>query len=132
MSGPNRAAIRLGQRVGKVGGNHAVARGRNARARTPTLRLKLWVKRAHALEFGGGHEIPMAGLRAGTGSIGADPRTARFIPTRFDGKGFWSIIKRGVLGTFHKVSKKYIPLYVAEFQFRHDNRMTLEKSVAQI
>jgi len=84
------------------------------------------------LEFGGGHEIPMAGLRAGTGSVGADPRTARFIPTRFDGKGFWSIIKRGVLGTFHRVSKKYIPLYVAEFQFRHDNRMTLEKSVAQI
>jgi ISXO2-like transposase domain len=71
-------------------------------------------------------------FRAGTGSIGTDPRTARFTPTRFDGEGFWSIIKRGVLGTFHKVSKKYIPLYVAEFQFRHDNRMTLEKSVAQI
>ena len=74
----------------------------------------------------------MAGLRAGTGSIGADPRTARFTPTLFDDEGFWSIIKRGVLGTFHKVNKKYIPLYVAEFQFRHDNRMTLEKSVAQI
>jgi hypothetical protein len=49
-----------------------------------------------------------------------------------DGEGFWSIIKRGVLATFHKVSKKYIPLYVAEFQFRHDNRTSLEKSVAQI
>jgi transposase-like protein len=37
-------------------------------------------------------------------------------------EGFWSIMKRGVVGTFHKVSKKYMPLYVAEFQFRYNNR----------
>jgi len=37
-------------------------------------------------------------------------------------EGFWSVMKRGVVGTFHKVSKKYLPLYVAEFQFRHNNR----------
>jgi transposase-like protein len=38
-------------------------------------------------------------------------------------EGFWSISKRGVVGTFHKVSKKYLPLYVAEFEFRYNNRM---------
>ena len=37
-------------------------------------------------------------------------------------EGFWSIFKRGVVGTFHKVSAKYMPLYIAEFQFRYNNR----------
>jgi hypothetical protein len=41
-------------------------------------------------------------------------------------EGFWSLSKRGCVGTFHKVSKKYLPLYLAEFQFRYNNRMNAD------
>jgi hypothetical protein len=41
-------------------------------------------------------------------------------------KGFCSIIKRGVVGTFHKVSKKHMPLYVAEFQFCYNSRFNAD------
>ncbi len=35
---------------------------------------------------------------------------------------FWSLLKRGIMGTYHNVSKAYLPLYLAEFSYRHNNR----------
>jgi hypothetical protein len=37
-------------------------------------------------------------------------------------EGFWPIVKRGIVGAFRKVTPKYRPLCVAEFQFRYNNR----------
>jgi transposase-like protein len=37
-------------------------------------------------------------------------------------EGFSSLLKRGIMGSLHKVSPKYLPLYVAEFAFRYNNR----------
>ena len=37
-------------------------------------------------------------------------------------EGFWSLLKRGVVGTYQGVSKKYLPFYLNEFQFRLNNR----------
>jgi hypothetical protein len=37
-------------------------------------------------------------------------------------ESFWALLKRGVIGTYHHVSRKYLPLYIAEFQFRHNHR----------
>ena len=35
---------------------------------------------------------------------------------------FWALLKRGVVGTYHKVSADYLPLYLNEFSYRHHHR----------
>jgi len=37
-------------------------------------------------------------------------------------EGFFSLLKRGVIGTFHHVSEQHLPLYLAEFDHRHNTR----------
>ena len=43
-------------------------------------------------------------------------------------ESFWSLLKRGVIGTYHNVSAKYLPLYLNEFAFRHNNRKNADIS----
>ena len=37
-------------------------------------------------------------------------------------ESLWSLLKRGIMGTFRNVSKKYLPPYQNEFTFRFNNR----------
>lgn len=49
-------------------------------------------------------------------------------------EGFFSLLKRGVMGTFHHVSEKHLPLYLAEFDHRHNFRKVSdgERTVAAL
>lgn len=37
-------------------------------------------------------------------------------------ESFWSLLKRGIIGSYHHVSDAYLPLYLNEFAFRFNHR----------
>jgi hypothetical protein len=40
-------------------------------------------------------------------------------------ENYFSILKRGVIGTFHHISNQHLPMYLAEFDFRQNHRVKL-------
>jgi transposase-like protein len=40
-------------------------------------------------------------------------------------EGYFSILKRGIMGTYHHVSQKHLKRYLAEFDFRYNERAAL-------
>jgi transposase-like protein len=40
-------------------------------------------------------------------------------------EGYFSVLKRGLIGTYHHVSEAHLKRYLAEFDFRYNNRMSL-------
>jgi ISXO2-like transposase domain len=40
-------------------------------------------------------------------------------------ENFFSILKRGIYGTYQHVSEEHLHRYLAEFDFRHNNRIAL-------
>ena len=41
-------------------------------------------------------------------------------------EGFWSLLKRGFIGTYQYISKKHLQIYVDEFVFRYNTKMMSE------
>ena len=63
-------------------------------------------------EFKGGHAV--IHHKSGEYSVnGTNTNTA---------ESFFSLLKRGVYGTFHHVSKTHLPRYCTEFEFRWNHR----------
>jgi transposase-like protein len=43
-------------------------------------------------------------------------------------EGLWSIIKNGIKGQYHALSRKYLPFYLTEFTYKYNKRYYLPKS----
>jgi transposase-like protein len=63
-------------------------------------------------EYGGGHEtVKHKALEYARGDVHTNTI-----------EGAFSLIKRGVYGTYHSISRKHMPRYLAEFEFRYNTR----------
>jgi hypothetical protein len=46
-------------------------------------------------------------------------------------ENYFSILKRGIIGVYHHVSQQHLKRYLAEFDFRYNERMTLDVTDAE-
>ena len=46
-------------------------------------------------------------------------------------EGYFSVLKRGMIGTYHHVSEAHLHRYLAEFDFRYNDRSALGVSDAE-
>jgi transposase-like protein len=65
-------------------------------------------------EFAGGHHV----VRHSAGEYARDDVNTN------EAEAYFALLKRGLVGSFHHVSKKHLPKYIDEFSFRWDYRKT--------
>ena len=68
--------------------------------------------RGLAMEFEGGHEIVCHSARE---YVRGDVSTNSI-------ESFFAILKRGIMGVYHNVSRKHLQRYLDEFEFRYNTR----------
>jgi transposase-like protein len=73
-------------------------------------------------EFDGGHEVV-------THSAGEYARDDAHVNTA---ESFFALLKRGVIGSFHHISKQHLDRYCDEFSFRWDHRSISDSARTQI
>lgn len=57
--------------------------------------------------------------------VSINHQNGQYVSGAFSSNGvenFWSIFKRGIVGTFHNISPQHIQKYSDEFTFRYNNK----------
>jgi transposase-like protein len=133
LHGKGRKGRFMGGQVGKVPVIGAIARKGNvvcqmiASADGETMRefvretVSTKVKLVATDEHSGYARLPLMGYKHETVAHSRGEYVRGQVHTA-NLDSFWSLVKRGIVGTFHKVSVKHLPLYLNEFSFRHNNR----------
>lgn len=100
----------------------AIRQNVDRRARIMTDELKQY--RGIGREYEGGHET----VKHSAGEYVRDDIYTNTV------EGFFSIVKRGINGIYHSVSKKHLHRYLAEYEFRYNGRKLTdgERTVAAI
>jgi len=77
-----------------------------------------WAYTKIGRKFGGGH---YSVNHAKKEYSRIDPETGAVVSTNTV-EGFFSILKRGLYGTYHSVSEKHLHRYISEFEYRYNTR----------
>jgi transposase-like protein len=121
------AAFSLIERDGRVRSFHLPAV--NAKTLKPILKAQI-DQRSYLMTDDGGEfrKLKLANNFGGHGTVnhsaGEYVRTGGFHHTNTI-ENYFSILKRGITGTYHHVSQQHLKRYLAEFDFRHNERAAL-------
>ncbi len=122
---PKKAVLSLVEREGRVSSFYVA----NVTAKTVRPIIVTNVNRASALMTDESKLYPKLGKEfanhhAVNHSANEYARMGGYVHTN-TAENFYSILKRGLIGTYHHVSEAHLHRYLAEFDFRHNNRSGL-------
>ena len=121
---PKEAVVALVERSGRVRSHHVPEV--TAKTLRPILQAQL-DRRSYVMTDDGTVYPPITGEFAGHGTVNHSIE-------EYVRGGFWhtntvesyfSILKRGITGTYHHVSARHLKRYLGEFDFRHNERSAL-------
>lgn len=122
--GGKQAVLTLVQREGSARSFHVA----NVTARTlRPLIMKSVSRKSHLMTDGARHYVKPGQEFAAHSAV--DHTTGEYVREGFHHsntvEGYFAILKRGIMGTFHHVSEAHLQRYLAEFDFRYSNRSAL-------
>ncbi len=122
---PKEAVVALVERDGRVRSSHVPEV--TAKTLRPILDAQL-DKRSYLMTDEGTVYPPITKDLAGHGTV--NHSAEEYVRGGFwhtnSVEGYFSILKRGIIGTYHHVSPQHLKRYLGEFDFRHNEREALD------